>query len=146
MKKKYDEAFTFAETIASLAIILILSCSVGFAAFKFIDRAKEVSVQTQILQFKTALNAYYLDCGFFPNEAQGLEALWEKPFLEPVSSEWKGPYTDKKIPKDPWGNFYVYKTENDKGLPYVIFSYGRNGKIENWEFNYENSSIIYSWE
>ena len=66
MKKKHDEAFTFAETIASLAIILILSCSVGFAAFKFIDRAKEVSVQTQILQFKTALHAYYLDCGFFP--------------------------------------------------------------------------------
>lgn len=143
--KKNDEGFTFAETIASLAIILILSCGVGFAAFKFIDRAKEVSVESQILNFKTALNAYYLDCGFFPSEAQGLEALWEKPLIEPLSKNWKGPYLDKKIPLDPWGNSYEYKEKNSLGLPYIIFSYGKNGKIENWEFADEESSIIFSW-
>lgn len=144
--KNQDEGFTFAETIASLAIILILSCGVGFAAFKFIDRAKEVSVQVQIVSFKTALNAYYLDCGFFPSEAQGLEALWEKPVIEPVSMYWKGPYVDKKIPKDPWGNKYEYKEKNNFGLPYVIFSYGKNGIVERWESVNENSSIIYSWQ
>lgn len=146
MKKNYDDGFTFAETIASLAIILILSCGVGFAAFKFIDRAKEVSVHSQILNFKTALNAYYLDCGFFPTEAQGLEALWEKPIISPVSQNWKGPYLDKKIPQDPWGNAYEYKANNNLGLPYVIFSYGKNGKIENWEHEDEESSIIFSWQ
>lgn len=130
MKMKWkitDDGFSFAETIASIAIMLILSAGAAVTAFKVIDQAKIVSVKTQMETYKIALHTYYLDCGSFPNEAQGLQALYTKPVISPVSPSWEGPYVDKEIQKDPWGNEYVYKTANDYGLAFVIYSLGADG-------------------
>lgn len=124
---KMDDGFSFAETIASIAIMLILTAGAAVTAFKIIDQAKVVSVKTQIETYKFALHNYYLDCGNFPNEDQGLQALYSKPFISPVSSGWNGPYIDKEIQKDPWGNDFVYKTVNDYGLAFVIYSLGADG-------------------
>lgn len=137
-----DDGFSFAETIASIAIMLILSAGVGFVAFKFIDQAKLSAAKTQIDSFKIALHSYYIDCGNYPNEAQGLDALWEKPIISPVSPSWAGPYMDKEIPLDPWGNSYIYKTLNDKGLAFVIYSYGADGK----EGGEGKNADIVSWK
>ncbi len=122
-----DKGFSFIETLAALAIMLILTAGVGLASYKIIDQARRVSAKNQIEIYKTALNAYYLDCGVYPNEAQGIQALFEKPIIAPVSSKWNGPYIDKQVLPDPWGNEYVYKTLNDYGLPFIISSYGADG-------------------
>lgn len=122
-----DDGFSFAETIAAIAIMLILTAGVGFAAYKVIENAKTASVKNQIEVYKTALHTYYLDCGVYPNEAQGLQSLFEKPVINPVSAGWDGPYIDRKVQKDPWGNEYIYKIINDYGLPFVIYSLGADG-------------------
>ena len=139
---KTDEGFTFIETIVTITIILILSAAVGFSAIKYIDRAKIASCRSQIETFRLALQSYLLDCGNYPTEAQGLAALWEKPAHSPVPVHWDGPYTDRQIPKDPWGSDYVYKNPGEKNLPFTIISFGADGKPGGEAANAD----IYSWD
>ena len=40
--KKREEGWTFIETLIVIAIVLILTASVGFSAVKYIDKAKVV--------------------------------------------------------------------------------------------------------
>ena len=85
---------------------MILFILIGFAGFtyvRYVGRAREVAARNQVQIFSLALNAYYLDCGFYPTAEQGLESLWEKPVLEPVPAGWSGPYLDKAIPQGPVG-------------------------------------------
>ena len=121
---KKDRGFTFIETIVTITIILILSAAVGFSAIKYVEKARIAACRNQIETFRLALQSYLLDCGQFPTEAQSLQALWEKPILSPVPSRWSGPYVDRQIPKDPWGNDFVYKNPGEKNLPFTITSLG----------------------
>jgi len=125
---KSDKGFTFIETIVTIAVILILSAAVGFSAIRYIERARAAACRSQIETFRLALQSYYLDCGRYPTEAQGLQALWEKPIMAPVPSAWAGPYTNRRIPKDPWGGDYVYKNPGENNLPFTIASYGADGR------------------
>lgn len=124
-----DDGFTFAETVAVLAIMLILSASIGVSAYKYVDHAKNLTARNQIMTYKMALNAYYLDCGVYPSSEQGLNALWEKPTLYPVPKNWDGPYIDSQVKCDPWGNDFQYKnTAKEKSsYPFEIVSYGADG-------------------
>ena len=139
---KADKGFTFIETIVTISIILILSAAVGFSAIKYVDRARIAACRNQIETFRLALQSYFLDCGQFPTEAQGLQALWEKPTLSPIPSRWDGPYVDRQIPKDPWGGDFVYKNPGEKNLPFTVISYGADGKMGGEGMNAE----IHSWD
>jgi len=139
---KADKGFTFIETIITITIILILSAAVGFSAIKYVERARIAACRNQIETFRLALQSYFLDCGQYPTETQSLEALWEKPILSPVPANWTGPYLDRQIPKDPWGNGYIYKNPGEKNLPFTIMSYGVSGKNGGGEAN----DKIHSWD
>jgi len=149
-KKKCDSAFTFIETLAVLAVTAILTSQIGLAAYKLLEKARISAAQTQIQELKVALQAYYADSGIFPSEEQGLMALWEEPELYPLAKNWNGPYTDKKIHADPWGNPFAYFTRGNaiaenilpRGLPFGILSYGADGK----EGGQGNDKDIFSWE
>ena len=41
---------------------------------------------------------------------------------------WQGPYLPQEVPKDPWGNPYVYKYPGEHGDEPDIISYGADGK------------------
>jgi general secretion pathway protein G len=142
MKNVKDHGFTFIETIVTISIILILSAAVGFSALRYIERARVAACKNQIETLRLSLQSYYLDCGVYPSEAQGLGALWEKPLLAPVPPVWNGPYLDRRLPKDPWGNEYHYKNPGDNNLPFTIFSYGADGK----EGGGGQDADIVSWE
>jgi len=139
---KADSGFTFIETIVAISIILILSASVGFSAIKYVERARISACRNQIETFRLALQSYHLDNGQYPTETQGLQALWEKPILAPVPPQWDGPYLNRQIPKDPWGNEYIYKNPGEKNLPFTILSYGADGKAEGEGANAD----INSWD
>jgi general secretion pathway protein G len=123
-----DAGWTFMETVIVIAIILVLSSSVGVITARHIDSAREATARSQIDSFGIALESYYIDCGRYPSTEQGLSALWEKPVVEPISPSWNGPYIFKKIPNDPWGNPYVYMVPGLNNLPYIIKSFGADGK------------------
>jgi len=137
-----DEGFTFIETIITIGIILILSAVVGFSALRYLERSKTAACRNQIETLRLALQTYYIDCGRYPSEAQGLGALWEKPLISPIPAQWNGPYLDRLVPQDPWGNAYLYRSPGEKNLPFTIVSYGADGQ----EGGEGQNADIRSWE
>jgi general secretion pathway protein G len=131
MKKKKPSrcqaGFTFIEIMVAMIILLILIGAAGFGYIRYVARARVVAAKNQIEIFSLALNSYLLDCDRYPSSDQGLEALWEKPILEPVPDGWQGPYLTKILPKDPWGRKYEYTTPGPHGLPFGIRSLGADG-------------------
>ncbi len=137
-----EDGWTFMETLIVIAIILILTATVGFIAINNLEKARTAAAKTQIESLSTALEAYYIDCGNYPTEEQGLSALRKKPETSPVSDFWDGPYLYKDAPKDPWGYEYEYTTPSPDGSPYGIRSFGADGK----EGGEGKNSDIKSWE
>jgi general secretion pathway protein G len=138
--KESEEGWTFIETLIVIGIILILTSSVGFTAVKYLDRAKAVTARSQIETFGLGLDAYFFDCGHYPQGIHGLFALWEKPDGEAAS--WNGPYINKPVPNDPWGNGYEYLIPGYNDMPYGIRCFGRDGQ----EGGTGNDADICSWE
>jgi general secretion pathway protein G len=145
MKAKYDrsgdQGWTFLETIIVIAIVLILTSSVGFMASQYLDRARIATARSQIDSFSIALESYFIDCGRYPTNEQGLNALWEKPSIQPINDNWSGPYMYKQTPNDPWGNPYEYFVPGQSGLPYGVRSFGADGR----EGGEKNDADIASW-
>lgn len=150
LAKKKTDGITYVETLAVLAIGAILSAGAVVSASKLIAMGKKVTAQSQIYQFKTALQTYFLDCGRFPTTEQGLQALWEKPEFFPVPEQWNGPYVDRKPGVDPWGTDFKYISsessplppEVPQNLPFVLMSYGADRK----EGGEGDASDISSWK
>ena len=148
MKKKLEEilknedGWTFMETLIVIAIILILTATVGFMAINSLEKSRIAAARTQIESFATAIEAYYIDCGNYPTAEQGFQALRRKPETSPSSDSWSGPYLYKDVPRDPWGYEYEYTSPAPDGSPYGIRSYGSDGK----EGGEGKASDIKSWE
>ncbi|MDR0910412.1 MAG: type II secretion system major pseudopilin GspG [Spirochaetaceae bacterium] len=141
-RNRHDEGWTLIETLIVIGIVLVLSSSVGFMAIKYLDRAKMVSAKSQIETFCLALDAYYLDCGEYPSELQGLAALWSQPNSSQALKFWNGPYLSKNIPDDPWGREYEYRMPGVNHMAYSIRSFGADGL----EGGTGNEADICSWE
>lgn len=139
---KKDKAFTFVETLIVLAIVLIMGAGVGISGATYIERARKIAADNQIAVFSNALHTYYLDCGVFPSEHQGLLALWEKPEFHPVPQNWQGPYVDRQPGLDPWETDYVYMDENEAGLSFSVLSFGADRQ----EGGEGKNADIYSWK
>ena len=136
-----EDGWTFVESLIVIGIVLILTSSVGFTAVKYLDRARVVTARSQIETFCLALDAFFLDCGQYPDVTQGLQALWEKPYTGVIPYTWNGPYLNKPIPPDPWGNEYVYIVPGYHNTQYGIMSYGKDGR----EGGDGNDADITSW-
>ncbi len=139
---KNDPGWTMIETVIVIAISLILSAGVGIPAMQYIERAKVSSARMQIEAYRIALQSYYLDCGKYPNSAQGLQALNQKPTLYPVPDAWNGPYLEHTVRDDPWGGQWLYRCPGEGRRPWQIISFGSDGKAGG--SGYE--SDITSWD
>lgn len=114
--------------IEMLVVVTIIGLFVALVApelFKNADKARITAARTQLDNFMTALGAYKLDTGTFPTTEQGLKALREKPA---EVEQWAGPYTQKDIPKDPWGHDYLYKYPGDHGDEPEVVCLGADGQ------------------
>jgi general secretion pathway protein G len=124
-KKAQSGGWTFMETLIVIGIVLVLTTMVGLMAFRFIDQAKQATAKSQIEVYGLALEAYYMDCRSYPDQSEGLIALWQKPASAPQS--WNGPYLNKSVASDPWGRAYLYRVPGPNGLPFQIVSLGADG-------------------
>lgn len=136
-----QDGWSFMETLIVIAIILILTATVGIMGIANLEKSRLAGVQVQIESFVTALEAYYIDTGMYPTSEQGLKALRVMPQTSPAPKNWGGPYIVKDPPKDPWGNDYEYITPGPDGNEYGIRSFGADG-IEGGSGKYAD---ITSW-
>ena len=90
------------------------------------DKARVVQAKMQIENLSTAVKKFYLDNGFYPSTEQGLEALVTRPAIGKTPKNYPANGYITKIPKDPWGNDYVYTAPGQK-VPFEIMSLGSDG-------------------
>ncbi|MGD8587853.1 MAG: type II secretion system major pseudopilin GspG [Chromatiales bacterium] len=116
--------FTLIELLVVLVILGLLAGLVGPRVLSYLGGAKSDTARLQINEFGAGLDLFYLEIGRYPTSDEGLIALIEKPS---DMSNWNGPYLKKKsIPKDPWGNDYIYESPGENG-PYDLYSFGMDG-------------------
>jgi len=123
-KTNGQRGFTLVELLVVMVILGLLASLVLPNFFRQGAKARVGVTRTQIAQLGTALDAFALDTGRYPTDAEGLEALLEAPG---DAKNWDGPYLKKAVPNDPWGNPYMYSTGGATGA-YVLISNGADGK------------------
>ena len=138
-----DKGFTLIEIMVVIIILGILAMYVAPKLMGRPEEAKQVRAKMDIAALETALKLYKLDNGIYPSTEQGLLALVQRPEAGVIPKKWRqGGYLEKnKVPKDPWGNDYVYLSPGLKG-DFDIISYGADGvpggenenkDINNWD-------------
>jgi general secretion pathway protein G len=115
--------FTLLEIMVVIVILGLLAALVVPKLIGRTEEAKRTQTRLQIKNIEQALQLFKLDNGFYPATEQGIEALVHAPETGRVPKNYrKGGYLDR-VPKDPWGNNYVYVSPGSHG-DYDISSYG----------------------
>lgn len=124
-RRRHRRGFTLMEVLLVLAILVILGSMVGFFIAGMQKGAYEDLARSQIGMFESQLDAYRLHVGTYPNSNQGLQALRTPPADLQNPAKWRGPYSQKEIPADPWSNPYQYELAGAE--QYRIWSWGADG-------------------
>ncbi|WP_022853722.1 type II secretion system major pseudopilin GspG [Thermodesulfatator atlanticus] len=142
MKTKERRAFTLLELLVVLIILGLLAALVGPRIVGKVGKAKSEIAKSQIALLESALDQYRLDMGRYPTTEEGLKALVEPPANEEEKDKWQGPYLKKrKVPNDPWGRPYHYRSPGEHG-DYDLWTYGadnqpggegENADITSWD-------------
>ncbi|WP_043427715.1 type II secretion system major pseudopilin GspG [Cystobacter fuscus] len=102
---------TLIEIMVVITILGLIMAAVGVSVLTQLDQAKQRRARMDFHALGNALKVYYAKKGRFPDTASGLRGLVDNRILE-------------GLPKDPWGNEYVYVNEGGKPR---ITSYGGDG-------------------
>jgi general secretion pathway protein G len=127
--RRGGRGFTLIELMVVIVILGILAGLIIPRIMGRPDEARQTKARIMIEGIETALKLYRLDNGFYPTTEQGLRALVEASTIQPVPRNWReGGYLEKgKVPKDPWGNDFVYLSPGTQG-ELDLLSYGADGQ------------------
>jgi general secretion pathway protein G len=119
--------------IELMVVIVILGLLATMLVPRIMDRPDEARATKALLDIRaieSALRLYRLDNGFYPTTDQGLQALVSKPGSTPVPMNWnaKGYLDGTSVPKDPWGNLFIYRCPGTENRDYDILSLGADAK------------------
>ena len=130
------KGFTLVELLLVLVILAVLAVIV---VPKFTGRSQQARVtaaQADIANIEIAIDTFEIDNARYPTTEEGLAALVQQPSDLPT---WKGEYLKRGVPKDPWGNPYVYREPGRQNTTsYDLYSFGPDGQegggddIDNW--------------
>ena len=119
--------FTLMEVLVVVAILVVLA-GIGVMVFRYLDESKEKIAKVNLKNLETAVTAYKLSHGNYPDSLQEL--------TQPTDG--KAAYLETKSLIDPWNRQYVYDpstTNPQSGMP-LIYSQGANPgsspQIRNW--------------
>jgi general secretion pathway protein G len=119
--------FTLIEIMVVVVILSVLGALVVPKIIDKVDFAKVKRAQSDIRAIQTALDLYRLDNFKYPTTEQGLQALVKQP-ADPTLTNYNANGYLPSLPRDPWGNVYLYASPGADGREYDIITYGRDGK------------------
>jgi general secretion pathway protein G len=126
-KRILRKGFTMVELMAVLVIIGLLATLVVTKVATKIDQARVTTTKANLKILHSAVNQFKMDTGRFPSEEGGLKELVEQP--SDVANWEPGGYLETTdIPKDGWGNDFIYEQFPESGKPFVIKSLGADGE------------------
>lgn len=118
--RKKTWGFTLIELLIVMVILGLLASLVAPTMFGKVASSKQGTAKAQMQMLATAVDAFRLDTGDFPNKLSELR--------ESTNEYWDGPYMPKEVPKDPWGNEYMLMVA-DNGFEFTLMSYGKDGEL-----------------
>lgn len=130
-RRSVASGFTLIELLLVLVILAVLAALVVPKFTGRSQQARETAAKSDISTISTSISAFEIDNGAYPSK---LEDLVTSPGNLP---NWKQ-YIERGLPKDPWGNEYVYKTPGQNNpSSYDLYSFGPDGRegnddIGNW--------------
>ena len=128
IRKLGSKGFTLIELMVVMVIIGLLAATVVPKFFGQVDKAMQQDAQAQIELLGQALDLYRLEKHKYPTSDEGLDAFKS--------------YLKKSIPKDPWGNDFIYESPGKEGRGYDLISYG----ADNAEGGEGTDLDIVSWK
>ena len=142
-RQRSQRGFTLIEIMVVVVILGILAGLIVPRIMSRPEEARRTKAALQIRSIESALKLYKLDNGVYPSTEQSLEALVKKPESGTVPKKWReGGYLESsKVPKDPWGNNFLYLLPGEHG-DFDLSSYARDGQkggegddldINNWD-------------
>lgn len=142
-ERREEQGFTLIEIMVVVVILGILAAIVVPKLMSNPDRARRTAAKVQIKQIEEALFLYRLDNGDYPSTEQGLAALVSAPTIGDIPRNYREGGYLSKIPKDPWGNDYLFISPGGHG-DFDLVSYGADREqggegvdadIENWNLD-----------
>jgi general secretion pathway protein G len=142
-KKNCQAGFTLIELMVVIIILGVLAGMIIPRVMGRPDEARQAKAKIQMTALESALKLYKLDNGYYPTTEQGLNALVEAPSIGNIPQNWReGGYLEKgKVPKDPWGNEFIYVSPGSHS-DFDLICLGKDGEaggegveqdINNWE-------------
>ena len=127
MKNRKSKGFTIVEVLAVAIILALLAGLVVPGVFKKLAGAKTDIARSKMAIIEAALEQFAVDCGRFPTDEEGLDALISAP--ADLEEKWSGRYLKDSQIKDPWDNPYIYFQEGTENPgSYDIISLGADGQ------------------
>ncbi|WP_106477883.1 type II secretion system major pseudopilin GspG [Phytohalomonas tamaricis] len=135
-----QRGFTLLEIMVVIFIIGLLVAIVAPNVLSNQDDAMQQKARADLSTLEQALDMYRMDNYRYPSTRQGLQALVEAPSQEPLPKNYREDGYIRRLPSDPWGNEYQYRSpgENGKVDVYTLGADGASGgegldaDIGNW--------------
>jgi general secretion pathway protein G len=119
------------EIMVVITLIGLVTAAIGVAVINQLAKGQSDAARNQAYEIAKSLDIYKLQNGSYPSTGQGLAVLASPPKGKPIM---------EAVPKDPWGNDYIYVNPGQKNpSKFDIRSKGNDGQegteddIGNWQ-------------